>query len=177
MEYLDLFLNSDIFPVVLRILEFIFMTVLFVKGEISVSKYAQSFTNLERRFILTENGSVIPDKEDTDLQEEMNSHKDECLSSFLDKYLDFSNDTLPFAQDQLADGEYDILNELVGTKADKVLKAYDSLMNIRERYNVPERFSNEELITYLREASSVVNREEKGGVDSDEKKETEQKSE
>lgn len=172
------FLQTDMFPIILRICEFVFMTILFIKGEINVSKYAQSFTNMERRFILSTDGKVIPDLEETDLQDEVNSHKDECLSSFLDKYLDFSKDTLPFAQDELVDGEYDMLNELVGMKADKVLKAYDSLMDIRERYNVPERFTNEELISYLREASAQQSRvEEKGGKTDEEEKETEQKSE
>lgn len=176
MDFLISFLNFDCFSLFLRILEFIFMSILFLKGEINLSKYAQSFTNLERRFVLSNDGKVILSDEETNLQEEMNSHKDDCLSSFLDKYLDFSKDTLPFAQDQLADGEYDILNELVGTKADKVLNAYDSLMNIRERYNVPERFSNEELVSYLRNLAMTSHSKEEGGVPVDEKKETEQKS-
>lgn len=175
MNYIEAFLNSEFFPMCLRILEFVFMTILFVKGEINVSKYAQSFTNMERRFMFSDaKQQVIPELEETDLQAELNSHKDECLSSFLDKYLDFSKDTLPFAVDELADGEYDMLNELVGSKADKVLKAYDSLMDIRERYNVPERFTNEELISYLREASAQHNRvEDKGGKPNDKETQTE----
>lgn len=161
-NFIEVFIQSDMFPLFLRILEFLFMTILFIKGEISVSKYAQSFTNMEQRFILSKDNNVILDKEETNLQEEMNSHKDECLSSFLDKYLDFSSDTLPFTVDQMADGEFDMLNQLVGSKADKVLSAYDKLMDIRERYNVPDKYSNEELVAYLREMASHNKVEEKG---------------
>lgn len=154
MEFFEQFLNSDFYPMILRACEFLFMSILFVKGEISMSKYAQYFSNMELRFTSSKDDRAVPEAEQTDLQEEMNSHKDECLSSFLDKYLDFANESLPFAVDTLADGEFDMLNTLVGTNADKVLKAYDNLMDIRERYDIPDKYSNEELVAYLREMST-----------------------
>lgn len=153
MEYLFSFICGLDIEIVLRFVYLIIISILFLKGEISMSKFAQTFSNFEKKYILNKDGKVVEDTEKIDLQEEMNSHKDDCLSSFLDKYLDFSKDTLPFAQDTLADGEYDMLNQLVGTNADKVLEAYDKLMDIRERYGVPEQFSNEEVITYLRDIS------------------------
>lgn len=175
MDYLfSLIYGLDI-EIVLRFVYLIIISILFLRGEISMSKFAQTFDNFETKYILNKDGKVVEDTEKIDLQEEMNSHRDDCLSSFLDKYLDFSKDTLPFAQDTLADGEYDMLNQLVGTNADRVLQAYDSLMDIRERYGVPEHFSNEEVVSYLRELAN--NSKQKGDAAVVQEKEAQPESE
>lgn len=160
------FAQNEVFTVFFRLLYALGVLIFFIKGEVSVSKFVQTFSNLEQRWSLGANNKPVANPELSDCQAEIQSHKDDCLSSFLDRFLPEIRSQQPLAD--LDDTDYEILHEIsYGSRADRILGAFENVQKLREKYNVPEHFTNDELLEYLEaakleNAKKLVNQE--GGV-------------
>lgn len=170
------FAQNEVFSVFFRLLYAIGVLIFFVKGEINVSKFVQTFSNLEQRYMLSNSGKVVEKPELDDCQAEIQSHQDDCLSAFLDKYL-YENQSNLRSQsicDLEAPADYEFLKELCGScKADRFLGAYQGLQDLRLKYNIPEHFSDVEIVDYLEKFKfgKEVKSDEKKTVEKSEQKE------
>lgn len=156
--------------VYLRIFYAFIVFISMIIGGRNMSKFAQCFSNFEQRFMLSGEGKVIAKPELDDCQAEIDSHKDDSINGFLSKFLPELTAQNPLCD--IDDSEVEILNELVGTRADRILAAYEGLYSLRRKYNVPDHYSDEELIIYIQS----LNKSSEGGV-SDEVQKDESQSE
>lgn len=146
------FVQNDMIFVFLRVLYALGLLIFFIKGEVNVSKFVQTFSNLEQRYMLSKSGKVVEKPDLDDCQAEIQSHQDDCLSAFLDKYL-YENQSIIRSQsicDFEAPADYEFLKELCGScKADRFLGAYQGLQNLRTKYSIPEHFTDVEIVDYI----------------------------
>lgn len=135
-------------------LEFAYAVILCIcllKGDITLSKFAQSFSNLEQRYFLNaKTQKVEPDPELYDCQAFISSHEVVPINEFLNKYVGDIRDSLPKCE--VVDGVADVLTDMLANcPADKIANVMQSVSDVRTRFNVPDTYTDQEVFQYLNE--------------------------
>lgn len=110
-----------------------------------MSKVRQSFTREQIEYKLNEKTDTLLElPERTNLQELINSHYDETLYYNLERY--FAENVPVIPADESIHDEV----ELEGSKADRMLHALERVQTLRNKYAIPDYYSDVEVLRYLR---------------------------
>lgn len=140
-----------------------------------MAKYRQSFTRTQTLYKLDEKLDILVEQTPPeDLQEAMNSRYDETLFYNLERFYEASSvDIL----DGIDSDDYVGLSELTGSNADKLMRALLKVEELRNRYDIPETFSNAEILEYVRAKAKNNASQSEGGEVNETQTETQSQSE
>lgn len=114
-----------------------------------LSKFAQTFSRVRPVWKLNVKTNRLEKTEETiDIQDEINSHYDEMLFSRLEQYFETYGDTVIDISDDIDERLDDSFNS--GSNSDKVLSALQKVEDFRERYQIPDYYTNSEVLNAVR---------------------------
>lgn len=117
-----------------------------------MAKNKQKFTRQQVEYKLNEKTDTLVELEErTDLQALINSHHDETLFYNLERYFSEHVTVTVDTSDEFIDEDID----LGGTKADKMLNALERVNALRVKYEIPDAYTDREVLQYLRNKASA----------------------
>lgn len=142
----------------LRKIVYIFRRILYI-----MSKFAQTFSRKRQKWKLDVRVDRLVRDGEEDVQEVVNSSYDDLLYAKLEDFYDAMAVNVSIDYSSIDEDLDNAFGDVNGSKADKVLKAFEVVSDIRKKYNLADDVSDKAVIDFIKNKSVPVS-DPKGGV-------------